>query len=188
MPDLPLNRFLRPYGVMVKELVELSGQSPQTIRNWHNVGCANDKSWLVLCMIASYKWRKETFDTRFVDLNLKKQGTLGSYLLKFNVEIPDLEYVSGQSPQTLRNWYYSIEKHKLIDVLIDAVCWHRYARNKNAIGHNYDYAQLTYALTLPITKVQDKTTFPLSKFLESHKQGEIKFDTRHRKLVSRKTS
>ncbi len=66
MTEHKLNQFLRQHGMRVTDVLLMSGQSPQTIRNWYGNGVMNDKSLLILCLIAAYKWRKHTLDQRLI--------------------------------------------------------------------------------------------------------------------------
>ena len=167
MSKTKLNHFLKLYKIHVADLSAMSGQSPQTIRNWYRNGEHNDKSLLVVALIAAYKWREHTLNIDALKPEFESGKQLSTYLATFKMELSDLAHVSGQSPQTLRNWLNSPDKFLLINILIDAVSWQRYARQRRLINTNSPCAKIAEALLEPITKAQFETNFGLDAFVKS---------------------
>ena len=167
MSKTRLNHFLKLYKIHVADLSAMSGQSPQTIRNWFRNGENNEKSLLIVALIAAYKWREHTLTTHGLKPVFQSGKQLSTYLKPLKMELSDLTHVSGQSPQTLRNWLNASDKYLLIDILVDAVHWQRYARKRNLIHLNSTCTTIATALLEPITKAQLETNFDLDVFVKS---------------------
>ncbi len=168
-----LNQYLKAYGLTVSECCEVSNQSPQTLRNWYGKGAIKDKSFLILSLIAAIRWRKHKLTYAQKNYVFTPQRTLARYLNAHNMKVDELMTVSRQSNQTLLNWVNSPEKQPMIDVLIDAVHWYRYAYENNILALNPNFHQVTLALDEPITDSHNKTKFNLEKFVTTRSRSKM---------------
>lgn len=169
-----LNHFLNYYNLKVIDICQISGQSPQTLRNWYNKGDVWPKSQLILCLIASIKWRKHHDQNLHYVPPFQGKRTLNAYLKSHNMSYEDLRDVCNQSNQTLNNWLKSPEKYLVIDCLIDAVCWRRYAQEKKIVKTRTGFHEIAYALQMPITLNQEETKFALSDFVKKKERCKSK--------------
>ena len=168
-----LNLFLFSYQIKVADMVKLSGQSPQTLRNWYNQGEVTDKSFLILCLVAAYKWRayqmKPLYDTEPFIPNLP----LKLHIKPRHMQSDDLQQFSHQSGQTLRNWMNSPDKQIMINVLIDAVCWYRFAIENKMLGVSPSFQDYALALKMPIPGTEKKVKFVLTDFVKKTNRREV---------------
>ncbi len=151
----------------VNDIVELSDQSPHTLRNWFNKGVVHDKSYLILCLIIAYKWREHNLvKKQHLVPDFTERRTLINYLKPHRLTPKDLTDISHQSSQTLLNWLNSSDKYLMIDVLIDAVKWYRFACDKGLIRRNSFY-EWAFAAMQPISQNQEMTKFALTDFVNT---------------------
>ena len=172
---MKLSVFLEPYGLKVKQLEALSGQSPQTLRNWFASGKKTDKAHLITCLIASHNWRTHHLIELYPKDKVVPDKTLTEYLKPHNIKPDELAIVSGQSLQTLRNWLKSPYKFLMIDIMIDAVNWLRFIRETMPTEIMHLTATLNEALLLPIVKNQNKTKFGLTNFVQKRVRRKPEF-------------
>ncbi len=168
-----LNQYLKAYDVSVNELCKLTNQSPQTLRNWYGKGMVKNKSYVILCLVAAIKWRRHYLITEAVAEEFKADETLTSYLEPNHVTVEEIMTISHQSNQTLRNWLNSPDKQMLIDVLVYAVNWYRFAYEHGYLKLNPSFPDISSALALPITDSQNKTNFTLEKFIRRSSRKDL---------------
>ncbi len=161
-----LNQYLKAFDLSVKELSQVTSQSPQTLRNWYGKGMIKDKSHLVLAIIAAVKWRKHYLRHEITEHEFKANETLTSYLEPHKITVEELLLASRQSNQTLNNWVKSPEKQMLVKLLIDAVHWYRFGYETRMLPFNPSFKDISSALLEPIVDSHNKTQFTLAKFIK----------------------
>lgn len=162
-----LYKFLAEYDIKVSDLEKLSGQSPHTLRNWFNYGQVTDKSYLILCIIASIKLRRHENRPCVSYAEPVHNRTLNGYLYEYNMTFTHLTVICHQSYQTLKNWLQDDKKAMMFDCIIDAVRWYNAAYENGEIVKQPSFAQLANALKHPVMLNQNKTKFALAEFIET---------------------
>ena len=120
---MKLHQYLRDHQITVDDLTRISEHSPQTLRGWFK---SEKKIRMIYCLVACYKYRLLNgipLDRRFDNKGL----TLADHLEAYTVTLNELVELTGQHPTNLRNWFVNPRKRILLDILLDALTWARWA-------------------------------------------------------------